>query len=216
MKARLTCLAHALLLCVGLHATEALASSKEAQLKQSPKASEEMSAEAFAKQAVFMLAPITQVLEKKIEQGGTGFLLAYGQYGTHIVTNRHVCQTIPPSPYIVIQQQSYRALARIAFVSELIDLCLIVPPFEIITKNQPYRLSATELKPGDALTIFGHPKMRPLERNDCRFVGELPEQPRLLELSCLVEPGNSGSPTIDKLHKVVGVVSEMKFQKKQL
>ncbi len=169
--------------------------------------------------------------------GGTGFQVLYKGHQV-TMTNDHVCGIartggvlLGDSPYAPIH--ALHILVR----SPDTDLCILTPMPEL----PPLHLGPSEFKTGDALTVLGHPKLRPLEashghathiseidvllnliqteadKNACTlpknriidvffgFALGCAAHVRAQETTAHIEPGNSGSPVINRAGQVKGV-----------
>ena len=173
---------------------------------------------ALAKQAVFIVMPKTP---ERIRAGGTGFLLRTPELGVIILTNKHVCDTIPDTEFFTLEQGERTYTAHLRKKSEVTDLCIIDPPQELLRTRTPLELAHSDAREGQALHVFGHPYLRPLTHAFGHFVNITREPIRMPKVftpnhvmlmgrvDFMVHPGNSGSPVMTEAGKVVGIIFAM-------
>lgn len=200
---------------------EAPASSslrKFTQLKDA--ATKQPSLSEKAAQAVFVIMPYTP---QRVRGGGTGFLVVTPNQGTVIVTNRHVCETADEEgTHFLLEQGPAVWVAPLVMKSKKTDLCIIKPPKEVLDTRTGFELSATKPKAGEYVQVYGHPFLRPLTHTFGKYVNEAREPLGMLgtpfapdfvmligRLDFMVFPGNSGSPLLNSLGDVVGVIFAM-------
>jgi S1-C subfamily serine protease len=171
-------------------------------------------------QAVFMIKPYTEN-RQLIHTGGTGFLVKTQNGNTVILTNRHICRMDPSKSYVLLEQGLSVYAARILVISSLTDLCIIQAPPEIVASRIAYKLSAEDPTPGEHVTVYGHPYLRPLTRSAGRYVNTSREPldmesealafdpkkvVRIGSIDFMVFPGNSGSPLLNDDDEVIGII----------
>ena len=149
--------------------------------------------------------------------GGTGFLLAdHGHL--FIVTNRHVCETVGKdrTTFTIVHNKDQYQATLIA-KSTSTDLCVIQAPPAFADTLTPLRLAAREPVMNEPLTIYGHPFLQPLKKQSVlnKGVDIEPLQPgenfdtpmlRIGHIDTIVAPGNSGSPVLNLIGEVEGVI----------
>lgn len=165
--------------------------------------------------AVFMILPYTI---ERARFGGTAFLLETPNEGKIIVTNRHVCEAGEGRPYFYLINKDSWYVGTMIAMSENTDLCLIQPPKALLENHAPLSLSSRPLKTGDTVEIWGHPRLLPLQRAVGTFINinwEPVNTPRPFSpdhkmfigtMDIDAAPGNSGSPVLNILGDVVGVL----------
>lgn len=171
-------------------------------------------------QAVFMIKPFTEE-RQLIHTGGTGFLVKTQNGNTVILTNRHICRMDTSKSYVLLEQGLSVYAARILVISSLTDLCIIQAPPEIVASRIPYKLSAEDPTPGEHVTVYGHPYLRPLTRSAGHYVSTSREPldmesealafdpkkvVRIGSIDFMVFPGNSGSPLLNDDDEVIGII----------
>lgn len=91
--------------------------------------------------------------------GGTGFEVRYGNKD-FTVSNAHVCEMGYKDGYLRASGVGFKDLKiKILKQSPDTDLCLL-EPIKLLPKLQ---LRKNEFKKGDQISIWGHPRLRPLE-----------------------------------------------------
>ena len=152
--------------------------------------------------------------------GGTAFLLET-ESGPVIATNAHICQmgaqeTGEIAPFFMIEQGRTRYLTRIIVIADNTDLCLLEAPVDLTNEVSGFVISQNEAAPEEHVTVFGHPFLRPLTKSEGLVINYI-IQPlngmnaddgyfRYARIDFMVQPGNSGSPTLNDAGQVVGVV----------
>ena len=147
---------------------------------------------------------------------GTGFVVQWAGR-TFTVTNRHVCALRRANIVEAQRQDGSVAHVRVLRLSSHTDLCLLEP----VPGLKPLRL-ATQWRMGEAVRALGHPRGGRLTETEGLVLGaemvlqdypseQCPAEPCRLNFitqatSVPVWPGNSGSPLVNALGEVVGVV----------
>lgn len=150
------------------------------------------------------------------QSGGTGFHLELPSGNVVIISNRHVCKGVMnPQGLVDIEKDGVLYTRQVIQINEDHDLCIIEP----ILDSGLSIGSAPDI--GDSVFILGHPLLTPLRFEKGTYVGidgillcEVPTaygcaQIASLEaywLSAFIQPGNSGSPLVNRLGQVIGVI----------
>jgi len=134
---------------------------------------------------------------------GTGFLVnAQGL----ILTNYHVVQSA--KSIYVLHNNRYQACKLIGFDKER-DLALIKPISYVIPKARPlaFRFDGPQL--AERIFVLGYPSSVELGTNVKVTDGIISSLNTngLYQISSPIQPGNSGSPLLDMMGRVVGVVN---------
>ncbi len=132
--------------------------------------------------------------------GGTGFEVEAPSGRVYTLTNAHVC-ALSADGYMYALSETRSAIysgLRIIKTDPENDLCVLEPiphPEAIKLGKEPH--------PMQAITIIGHPRLRPLTVSRgiiTRMVaGEVLS-------NAIIEPGNSGSPALDNSGKLAAIV----------
>ncbi len=136
---------------------------------------------------------------------GSGFAIG----ATTLVTNRHV---VEDSAELALSTYDGRDLGvRAASIAELADLAVVRTDGELPAVPE---LAAEDPERGDTITIVGYPQGGKLTVTSGRVIARTTDPLHLhlgevLVTDALVEPGNSGSPALDRTGRVVGVVYAM-------
>lgn len=153
-----------------------------------------------------------RILSKGNKRYATGFHLKY-EGKTYIVTNKHVCDSnLKVYGHGNIQFGSY--VGKIIAIDDQHDLCLVTS-----NRNQGLSLANKQAKPMEKVYVVGFPRGLGKTIREGRIVGNLPIfAPWLgapggpipyvdtIQVSAIAYGGNSGSPIINELGKVTGVL----------
>jgi S1-C subfamily serine protease len=154
--------------------------------------------------------------------GGTGYMVNTEEYGTVILTNKHICDMNPPNKLFVLDQDNgIRYLTVIKRKAKKTDLCLLETPQPLIAKHKGLTLApkTRKLQFGEELYVYGHPSLRPLTGSHGKFINEtyaaITETEReyvdadhieIGRANIPIYPGSSGSPVLDEEGLVVGTI----------
>jgi len=136
---------------------------------------------------------------------GSGFAIG----ATTLVTNRHV---VEDSAELGLSTYDGRDVGvRAASIAELADLAVVRTDGELPAVPE---LATEDPQRGDTITIVGYPQGGRLTVTSGRVIARTTDPLNLhlgevLVTDALVEPGNSGSPALDRAGRVVGVVYAM-------
>lgn len=163
--------------------------------------------------SVFIVKDITE------ERGsGTGFIVKNSKGKRLFVTNNHVCERLEINGNILVSSD---ILSEDKFVLKVlkkdpkVDLCIAEAPSSLF-----YLPLSTSISRGDNVYVCGHPIGFPLHRTSGEAIaplvvrmlnGVFPSAFEIIEydawqISAPTSPGNSGSPVVDNLGRVVGVL----------
>lgn len=172
------------------------------------------------------------VMIKSGRSGGTGFFVKTAKGQTYVLTNRHICElAIDERLTVHVQGEARPYSLRVIERSNSADLCLVEAPKHV----GGGLVVADSLDLGQIVRIVGHPKLMPLTQSKGEYVGEevidllfsngpCPEETDQFHTeedwggpvcimsvgagltNALALGGNSGSPTVNDLGQVVGVL----------
>ena len=149
---------------------------------------------------------------------GSGFIIRAKNSKRYFVTNNHVCEALEVNGKILIASDlgaKDQTVVKVIKKDPAVDLCIAEAP------ESGYGLFlSTDLSIGDNLHLFGHPIGFPLHETHGEAISPVQVQmikgTSLLDLqvvifdawqiSILSSPGNSGSPVVDNLGRVVGIL----------
>jgi len=168
---------------------------------------------AYVGSSVYIVKDIT---EKR--GSGSGFVIKAPNGKNYFVTNNHVCEGLEVDGKILISSNAIsedQMLIKVIKKDPKVDLCIAEAP----TLSKGLFLS-TSLSIGDNVHIFGHPVGFPLHKTSGEAISPLVVQmikgifPFAFEvveydawqISAPSSPGNSGSPVVDNLGRVIGIL----------
>lgn len=149
---------------------------------------------------------------------GTGFVIKAPNGKNYFVTNNHVCEGLEANGKILISSDaiaSDQMLIKVIKKDPKVDLCIAEAP----TLSKGLFLS-TSLSIGDNVHIFGHPIGFPLHKTSGEAISPMQVQmvkgTSIFDLEFVIfdawqisapsSPGNSGSPVVDNLGRVIGIL----------
>jgi S1-C subfamily serine protease len=97
-----------------------------------------------------------KITNKESSSGGTGTIIESGVFGSLIITNKHVCESIETDWLIVNNNKGYRINRYKTFDRH--DLCIIETKANL---NVSVKISGTFPKIGDKSVVSGHPMLLP-------------------------------------------------------
>ena len=149
---------------------------------------------------------------------GTGFVVKAPSGKTYILTNKHVCYG--KTWMYAIDNNNQRFIAEVVKVSSnFTDLCTL----ENRTPSTGLPLSKVPVSMGDSVSVMGHPMNERIVCQDGEVYDNISqnwfflnkEQTESIHLfkalrtNIPILPGNSGSPVVNRLGNVVGIMSGM-------
>jgi serine protease Do len=145
------------------------------------------------------------VVQIKTNQGtGTGFLLSEEGY---ILTNRHVVRRTQEVNVVLYDEAQYDA--RVIKRDRLADVALLKIEGDVPNELQSLPLCHADYpSPGESVTVIGFPLSlgNTVTRGIVSGIRETENQ-SLIQTDAAVNPGNSGSPLINKSGEAVGIVN---------
>lgn len=163
--------------------------------------------------------------------GGTGSILQSGIFGSHVLTNKHVCESIQKDWIIAQNNKGYRISRYKLFDRH--DLCIVETKANL---GVSLKIAGRFPKLGDTSIVSGHPMMLPhtvtrghfsdelkidvvvdvrectedefkQDPMGCGFFGKLvTEEYEAQYTSNLIQPGNSGSAVFNEKGELTAVV----------
>ena len=127
---------------------------------------------------------------------------------SYFVTNRHCCAR-GQGKFATFLETNFETKRRVLHVSNSHDVCLAES-----TTSSGLHIS-TDYSVGDVIRIIGYPRGLPLTVRkghifdiDSTFFGWLPGNllHKYIHVSATAYPGNSGSPVVDRMGRVVGLL----------
>lgn len=149
---------------------------------------------------------------------GSGFIVTSKKGKRFFVTNNHVCEGLEIEGKILISSDMISAdqtLIHVLKKDPSVDLCIAEAP----SQGRGLYIS-NDISVGDSIYLFGHPIGFPLHKTTGEVIQHRSVQmikgTSLLDMeivnldawqiSALSSPGNSGSPVVDNLGRVVGIL----------
>ena len=165
---------------------------------------------AFIGQSVYIVKD-----KDELKGSGTGFIVEDEKGRRFFVTNNHVCKGLASDEKLLIEsdyQNNDQTIVKVLKVDEENDLCVATAP----KVGRALKIS-TDKQSGDNISIFGHPMGYSLHRTPGEIIGKtsfkmlvndlaLVKTFNVWQTSAPCSPGSSGSPVVDNLGRVVGVV----------
>jgi len=108
---------------------------------------------------------VVKLINENKLSGGTGFFVEAPSKVIYLMTNAHVCGTDgQTSIFYEVNKQLVKL--KIIEVSTFTDLCLVEAP-KSITEGLEL---ASDLTPGEEISVVGHPKLMPLTETKGQFI----------------------------------------------
>jgi S1-C subfamily serine protease len=149
---------------------------------------------------------------------GSGFIVKNSKGKRLFVTNNHVCEGVEEKNGILAQSDilsSDKFILKVLLKDPAVDICIAEPP----SYGRGLSISLN-LEKGDTVHVLGHPIGFPLHKTSGEAIaplklrmmkGQFPFSLEIVEydawqISAATSPGNSGSPVLDNLGRVVGIL----------
>ena len=136
---------------------------------------------------------------------GSGFLV--GVKGTHVLTNAHVVDGCSSLAVEAIGKPA--VLARL-IASDVRNDLAVIQSQERASRFARFR--AGGVRQGEPVVVYGFPLSGTIASTGNATIGNvsalvgLRDDPRMLQISAPVQPGNSGGPLMDQSGAIVGIV----------
>ena len=136
---------------------------------------------------------------------GSGFAISHA---THIVTNAHV---VAQCKSVRVLSGAQQATARVLAIDVDADLAVLQTSLSV-PKTMAMR-SSPALRLGESVIAFGFPLTGALSQGGNLTTGNvsalagLRDDPKYIQVSAPVQPGNSGGPLLDGGGNVIGVIT---------
>ena len=150
--------------------------------------------------------------------GGTGFQVESSTGTQFTMTNRHICDGVAQSGAAKWEDsEGNEGIIKVIYRDEHSDLCLMEPVLTL-----PALKTAKRIFPKEKIYLIGHPGLRDLTFQEGRYVGGAAfimasrcyknhmefclDMYYANYINAISYGGNSGSPVLDRLGNVVGVL----------
>lgn len=134
---------------------------------------------------------------------GTGFFISFDGF---LLTNEHVINQARDIK-VFVGETGYKA--RVISLNQQDDIAIL----KIDIKSKPLEIKSSEPLPGTEVSVLGFPNIG-IQGNEIKSTfghvnaaSGLKGDPRYLQFSAEIQPGNSGSPVIDKQGYVIGIAT---------